>query len=846
MTMNPPYSIFPIAILSLALYLLSHVLVRLQIIKITAHRQAWNLLLLVTFLVTACLGLILAVKVNYKLKFQFADQLLVWHVDFGIGMAMIAIFHFLWHLNYYTKLLKTGWKMSDQAQIEKETTVFSGDKNQKIEFFQQIPVFALGMTAIITQVIILREFMSIFSGNELVIGTILANWMILTGLGAYLGKAAVRIIHSKRFVFYAMALSGFIPIVTVFLLNYLKNIIFPVGTMIGFYQVIIFSFILLIPFCLLSGFLFTFYANNLSQKYGANLISRAYSIEAAGSLAAGILYSFFLIYFFRSLQSLAIILTINLIIALIYSRDWNHRLPKIVLILAGLVAVSGVFVFHPDLRLKGFLFPNQQITYMKDTPYGSLVVTESAGQKNFYENNVLLFSTDNPIGSEEAAHFAMLQHPSPKKILLIGGGISGITREILKYPVERIDYVEINPWIIRVGKKYTQELNDQRIRTINKDARLFVRKTDERYDVIIIDMPSPGSAQVNRFFTLEFFRELKEKTTEGAVISLSLPSTENYVSEKAAQVQSVILQTLKKVFTNVSIIPGEKNYFIASDRLPDLNIASLTEARGITNVYVNKYYIDDQLLEQRSNTILQSLQATNQINMDFRPVAYLMETGYWMSHFRFNYWIIGAVALVLLSFSLARMNTVNLGLFTTGFTSSSIEILIIISFQIIYGYVYHITGIIITIFMAGLALGATSQEKIFKNTSLRNYRKLQFCVAIFSFILPWLILSLKTLQPPTSLVYLVFFLLTLTISVLAGAQFSLASRLHQDKIADISAGIYSVDLLGSAIGAFLVAVILFPLLGLVNVCIFLSVINVVAGFLILRKGRRLIYGSYKL
>ena len=206
-----------------------------------------------------------------------------------------------------------------------------------------------------------------------------------------------------------------------------------------------------------------------------------------------------------------------------------------------------------------------------------------------------------------------------------------------------------------------------------------------------------------------------------------------------------------------------------------------------------------------------------------------------MSHFRFNYWILGAVALVLLSFILARMNTVNLGLFTTGFTSSSIELLIIISFQIIYGFVYHITGIIITIFMAGLALGATWQEKIFKKTNLENYRKFQFSIALISLILPWLILSLKILNLPAFLVYLVFFLVTLTISVLAGAQFSLASRLHQDKIANISAGIYSVDLLGSAIGAFLVAVLLFPMLGLVKVCIFLAGINLISGFLTFRK-----------
>jgi predicted membrane-bound spermidine synthase len=136
-------------------------------------------------------------------------------------------------------------------------------------------------------------------------------------------------------------------------------------------------------------------------------------------------------------------------------------------------------------------------------------------------------------------------------------------------------------------------------------------------------------------------------------------------------------------------------------------------------------------------------------------------------------------------------------------------------------------------------LGATWQGKIFKRTSLENYWKLQFSVALFSFILPWLILSMNFLKLPVSFVYLVFFLVTLTISVLTGAQFSLSSRLHRDKIANITAGIYSVDLLGSAIGAFLVAVLLFPILGLVKVCIFLSIINLISGLLTFRKGKRI-------
>jgi spermidine synthase len=569
----------------------------------------------------------------------------------------------------------------------------------------------------------------------------------------------------------------------------------------------------------------------LSQKYISNLISTVYSTEASGSLGAGIIYSFFLVYFFHSLQILAIISVVNLIVALLYTRDWLHLYKKTIFSLSLLLVVTGIFVFQLDKRIKEFLYPNQNIIYSRDTPFGNLVITESAGQKNFFENSVLLYSTDNIIANEETVHFPMLQHVSPKKILLIGGGISGLTEEILKYPVERIDYVEINPWIIDIGQKYTQSLKDDRIKIINRDARLFLRKTEEKYDIIIIDMPPPASAQVNRYYTLEFFRELHDKSSDSTFVALSLPSTENYVSEEASRMQSVIFMTLKEVYKNVTIIPGEKNYFIASDCIPDLKIAQLVINRGINNIYVNQYYIDDTSLEERSNYILSTLSPTAHINLDFRPVAYFMEIGYWMSHFRFNFQVVMAIGILALVILLSRLNRINLGLFTTGLTSSSMELLFIFSFQIIYGYVYQAIGVIITIFMAGLAIGASYRMKQLKKDELEQFWKIQSGIAVFAAIVPGILYLLQVVHVPTALVYIMFFVLTLVISVLTGMQFSIASRVQSNNMAKVSSVIYSVDLIGSAAGAFLVSILLFPLLGLVKVFILLAVLNSISGFL---------------
>jgi spermidine synthase len=794
-------------------------------------------MLLFCFFVAAIIGLFLAIQVNYKIKSRLTDQLMVWHVDFGIGLAMVAIFHFLWHVKYYTDILKFR-KKSEEAKDLSSNNREKTEKGGRLNTVQKLPIFALGATSIITQIVILREFLSIFEGNELVVGTILGNWMILTALGSFLARSVVIKGFSKSFIFYALTASGIIPIILIILLNILKNLVFPLGSMIGLFQIFVISFILLFPFCILTGFLFTYYAFSFSESLKYNMISKVYVLEATGSLIAGLIYSFILIYFLHSLQIISIILLVNLVIAIIYTGNRPGRIIKFILSAGIILLVCSVFIFRLDERIKSQLYPNQKILFMKDTPQGKLVVTESAGQNNFFEDNSLLFSTDNFIANEESAHFAMLQHPSPESVLLIGGGISGIIEEILKYPVKRIDYIEVNPWIVRTGKRFTKSLDDSRIRVFTYDPRLFIRKAQSKYDVIINQIPSPSSAKINRFFTLEFFNELKTITNERGILSLSLPATENYVSEKESQVQSVIFHTLREVFDNVVIIPGEKNYFIASDGIPDTGIASLSQRRGLDNIYVNPYYLDDENLRSRSRYIHENIIHVKKLNKDFQPVAYFIQTGYWMSKFGSGYLLPGILCLVLYILLIFWLNRINLGLFTTGFTSSAMEMLIIFSFQIIFGYVYQVIGIIIAIYMAGLATGAYCQRRILKNETYRNYRNIQFIIAAISLIIPSIFILLNSFIFRDILMYLIFFSITAVISVIAGIQFSLASRLQKKSIAEVAAGIYSIDLLGSAIGILLVSVYLLPLLGLVRVFILLAGLNLISGLISFSMGKR--------
>ena len=213
----------------------------------------------------------------------------------------------------------------------------------------------------------------------------------------------------------------------------------------------------------------------------------------------------------------------------------------------GILIPSLIFLFNPDIHIKRLFYPNQEIISSRSTPYGNLIITRQAGQLNFYENNTLQFYTDNSTQSEEAVHFAMVQHPDPKQVLIISGGISGMIKEIKKYPVEKITYLESNPEIFRQWKNHTNTAIDMnQVEFVNKDIRTFLKNTTTIYDVILINLPAPSTLGYNRFYTEEFFKLVKRHSNKQSIICTSLPSTLNYAGQNALQVNASLWNTLGK------------------------------------------------------------------------------------------------------------------------------------------------------------------------------------------------------------------------------------------------------------------------------------------------------------
>lgn len=125
--MSTHYNVSPIAIALFVIYAVSFVLYKTRRIRVSTHRKIWNVLLLVTFLTTAVFGLILAIRRDYVLLWNSPVNLLFWHVEAGVAMTLVSIFHLSWHFSYYLDLFKRGGR-SDDSVGEVERARADGDK----------------------------------------------------------------------------------------------------------------------------------------------------------------------------------------------------------------------------------------------------------------------------------------------------------------------------------------------------------------------------------------------------------------------------------------------------------------------------------------------------------------------------------------------------------------------------------------------------------------------------------------------------------------------------------------------------------------------------------------------
>ncbi len=101
---SKPYDLLFISFLTIFLYTVSFILTKLSILRKIYHRRIWNFILLLTFIISCFFGFFMVIQINYNFVMDWFKTVLYWHVQIGIAMTLISIFHIFWHLKYFKRL----------------------------------------------------------------------------------------------------------------------------------------------------------------------------------------------------------------------------------------------------------------------------------------------------------------------------------------------------------------------------------------------------------------------------------------------------------------------------------------------------------------------------------------------------------------------------------------------------------------------------------------------------------------------------------------------------------------------------------------------------------------------
>ncbi len=755
----------------------------------------------------------------------------------------------------------------------------------------KVSLLIMGLSGITAQIVLLRELLVSFLGNELTLGVVIANWLILVAVGSFIiGKSVERVERKLEvFVVFQMALSVAFPL-TIFLCRIFKNILLVTpGEALGFAPIFYSSLLILFPVTLPYGALFTYGCKLYAQYDGedASSVGQVYLFETVGSMIGGLLLTFFLIQYFNSFTIAFLISFLNSLMSIfllcLKPGSSKAAFQKALMILSillsflftyGLLPQTSSSIHQSSIRSQ---WRGLTVIHNENSIYGNITVTKRGEQYTFFADGVPSITTPVPdIASiEDFVHFPMLFHEKPESILILNGGAGGMIHEILKYPVTRLDYVELDPLLLKLVQEFptplTQsELSDKRVKIHYMDGRLFAQRTQDRFDIIFIGLSAPQSLQTNRLFSSEFFSLTKEKMNPNSILALTLPGSLTYISPELRDLTGCILDTLKNVYRHVRVITGAVNLYLASDfdfldKISPNEISKRFEERKIRASLITRSYIEYRLNERWLKWFWQSMEGRKiRINSDFHPLGVFFNLSYWNSLFSpyltgiFKWYekyslTLSIAKIILITILLATLfirmprlsrHSITYSIFTTGLTGMVFSLAIIFAFQTLYGYLYHQIGLLIAIFMFGIASSSFFITKRFdriKNDSLL-FLKTEIAIILFSILFPFVFL-VPSHNLENKVVYSILYGAILIMSFLSGMfigfQFPLANKIYlssrpeKGRLGQTAGLLYGADLFGGFFGGLSGGILLLPVVGLKETCFIMAMLKISSGLLFL-------------
>lgn len=769
-----------------------------------------------------------------------------------------------------------------------------------------LAVFLMGFEALLGQLLLLRESLVIMGGNELLLGVFYGLWF----LGIFVGAAAGGAMGmgttgatpgTGRVGFFrdpARAARAVLILQTLWLPAAVVGVRcwrplwgIPEGAWVSLEAAAVCLALTALPFSILTGLAFPLVCRcwtrtppragwDRDAKSESAAVGTVYSIESVGSLAAGILFAFL---FVEYIEPLKLSLACAGCVALNASRlggggngrqRWERGAAAALGLALVVVAVTPAYRplddFSKAVRWKALAGTMRHVEE-KQSRHQQLDLAWYDGQYSLLANGVFSGSFPDPLHAQTQAHLFLAQAPGAQRILLIGGGTAGLPAELLLYPNAQVDYAEVDPAVLDVVRPRLEAgdlaaWENPRMSVLALDGRRHVKQQAARfqrgethpYDLVISLAPDPFNAFLNRYFTREYFAEVRDALAPEGVFVLRLGSAVNYFGPELRHYLGSIYAALCEVFPHVVATPGEEAYLFASaapDRLSDdprVLLLRFEDSGARPTRFRGEYYqmvFQAGHVEQLRGT-LEEMRGEQPANTDRRPVSYLHALRLWKLYSGsglpglpgagFWAWVFVAALVARVLFT-ARMpggdvrrvlagNALGV-LALTGASGMAVSLLLLFQFQNTMGYLYREIGLLTALFMAGLAAGGwmlrrprrTGAGDTSAQASLHAARRLAISEALWiaaamatAGFFAWTGASggISSLLPTVASGC--FFALMFGFGFLTGAQFPLVAHLQTAAGCELgrnAARVESLDHLGAMLGAVLTGLVLIPRFG---------------------------------
>jgi spermidine synthase len=430
---------------------------------------------------------------------------------------------------------------------------------------------------------------------------------------------------------------------------------------------LLFIFMFFPTFCLGATFPLVGKVVTRSLSRRGRTIGFAYSINSLGAIAGSFCAGFLLIPILGKEQGLRLVISLQLLTSLTIGgflfwkaeerfKNWIPLATSALLVIILLFPfphwdrrMLSVGKYHrfdkPEIRQIGWFEALISGTNRFDRPNGEKIVYFGDGIGGFTtvlktdldilgNEGYALYCSGKPEASSRldmdtqalSAHVPLLFHKNPKRVLVIGLA-SGITAgEVLHYPIEKLDIVDINRQIVKASQFFlpwnNHVLSNPKTELIIQDARAHMALTNRKYDVISSEPSNPWMAGLATLFTADFFNLVKQRLNDNGIFAQFIHtyqmdwSTFSLVGRTFSQVfpNSLLMRTNPSSLGPDFLLVGFKNKGGLEEPVAAGN---LRYARRSKNVALNNHHLLYHLIVSED---LQKLFGNGPINTDGRPL----------------------------------------------------------------------------------------------------------------------------------------------------------------------------------------------------------------------------------